>query len=138
MPGKRWRFTTIKANNLYTAGKQTLAASTNAAASMNVPAGAAPTTAVVGDLYTVTGPDSHLQFMDQTSTVQELAFVSDITAANATEAAAIAAETARAQGAENEPERIDRGGDNAGDERGGGGVHTSDGSRRRVEHEHRE
>ena len=86
--------------NTYTAGKQTLAASTNAAASMNVPAGAAPTTAVVGDLYTVTGPDSHLQFMDQTSTVQELAFVSDITAANATEAAAIAAETARAQGAE--------------------------------------
>ena len=48
----------------------------------------------------MTGPDSHLQFMDQTSTVQELAFVSDITAANATEAAAIAAETARAQGAE--------------------------------------
>ena len=83
--------------NTYTLGKQTLAASTTLTASMNVPAGAAPTgTPTAGDLYAITGADSHLQFVDQTNNVQELAFMSDVTAANAS----VATETARALAAE--------------------------------------
>jgi hypothetical protein len=65
--------------NTYTTGKQTLAASTTAAASMNVPAGAAPTTLVAGDLYTVTGANSHIRFVDQSNVPQAIAFLSDIT-----------------------------------------------------------
>ncbi len=68
--------------NTYTTGKQTLAASTNATASMNVPAGAAPSVATAGDLYTVSGVDSHLFFVDHTSVPQELAFLSDITSSS--------------------------------------------------------
>ena len=57
-------------------------------------------TAVVGDLYTVTGPDSHLQFMDQTSNGAGVGVHERYHGGAATEAAAIAAETARALAAE--------------------------------------
>ena len=70
--------------NIYSAGKQTLAASTNAGASLNVPAGAAPTAGVSGDLFSVSGADSHLQFVDQTNNVQELAFLTDVSNATLT------------------------------------------------------
>ena len=82
--------------HLFTAGSQKLAASTATYSSMNVPAGAAPATPVAGDLFLLTGPDSHLQFVDTTSTTQELAFLSDVTASNTS----VAAETARATAAE--------------------------------------
>src|ERR1019366_8151776 len=80
----------LKANlaggNIFTGGKQTLAASTTAAASMNVPAGVAPTsTPGAGDLFAVTGiGDSHLNFVDQSNATQKLAFLSDITSGTAT------------------------------------------------------
>ena len=90
----------LKANldggNLFTNGKQTLAASVAAAASLNVPAGAAPTTPVIGDLYLITGGDGHLQFVDPSTTPQSLAFLADVTASNTS----VAAETARATAAE--------------------------------------
>ena len=86
----------IDGGNIFTNGKQTLAVSTTGAASLNVPAGAAPTTPVIGDVFAISGPDSHLQFIDQLNAVQEIAFMSDVTAANG----AVAAETARATAAE--------------------------------------
>ena len=63
---------------------------------MNVPAGAAPTTPVIGDLYLITGGDRHLQFVDPSNNPQSLAFLSDVTASNTS----VAAETARATAAE--------------------------------------
>ena len=92
----------LKANlaggNVFTTGKQTLAASTNTYAAMNVPAGAAPAPAnlSIGDVFSVSGADSHLQFIDQSSATQELAFLSDVTAASSS----VATETARAETAE--------------------------------------
>ena len=61
-----------------------------------MPAGAAPSAKVAGDLFAISGTDSHLQFVDQNSNVQELAFLSDVTASNNS----VAAEAARAQAAE--------------------------------------
>ena len=86
----------IDGGNIFTNGKQTLAVSTTGAASLNFPAGAAPTAPVAGDVFAISGPDSHLQFIDQLNAVQEIAFMSDVTAANG----AVAAETARATAAE--------------------------------------
>ena len=65
---------------------------------MNVPAGAAPAPAnlSIGDVFSVSGADSHLQFIDQSSATQELAFLSDVTAASSS----VATETARAETAE--------------------------------------
>ena len=90
----------LKANlaggNLFTTGKQILAPSTSGYASINVPAGVLPTTIAAGDVYLLTGPDSHLQFIDTTSNVQELAFLSDVQSSNAS----VTAETNRAEGVE--------------------------------------
>ena len=51
---------------------------------------------LAGDVYLITGGDSHLQFIDTSSNVQELAYLSDVTASNTS----VAAETTRAEAAE--------------------------------------
>ena len=54
-----------------------------------------PTTSAAGDVYLITGGDTHIQFIDTSSNVQELAFLSDVTASNTS-----VAETTRAEAAE--------------------------------------
>ena len=106
--------------NLFTGGKQTLAASAAGYASLNVPnSGSAPSSPLAGDLWLTPG-DPHLQFVDKNSATQALAYMSDITSGTAStitgsisEAqvtnlvgdlaaanAATAAESTRAQGVE--------------------------------------
>jgi uncharacterized repeat protein (TIGR03803 family) len=64
--------------NTFTGGKQTLPASTANYASFNIPnTGAVPSTPAMGDLWLTTA-DSHLFFLDKTSTPQRLAFLSDV------------------------------------------------------------
>ena len=47
-------------------------------------------------MFLITGGDSHIQFIDPSSTVQEMAYMSDVTASNTS----VATETARAEAAE--------------------------------------
>ena len=90
----------LKANlaggNTFTTGEQILAASTTGYASINVPSGVAPSTPLAGDVFLITGGDSHVQFAVTPTNVQELAYLSDVTASNNS----VAAETARAIAAE--------------------------------------
>src|ERR1035441_6321320 len=92
--------TSSKANlaggNTFTTGEQILAASTTGYASINVPSGVAPATPLAGDVFLITGGDSHVQFAVTPSNVQELAYLSDVTASNNS----VATETARATAAE--------------------------------------
>ena len=90
----------LKANlaggNTFTTGEQILAASATGYASINLPAGVAPQTPLAGDVFLITGGDKHIQFVDTSSAVQELAFLSDVTSSNNS----VAAETTRAEAAE--------------------------------------
>src|ERR1019366_6959877 len=92
--------TSSKANlvggNTFTTGEQILAASTTGYASINVPSGVAPSTPLAGGVFLITGGDSHVQFAVTPSNVQELAYLSDVTASNNS----VAAETTRAEAAE--------------------------------------
>jgi len=76
----------LKANlaggNTFTTGEQILAASATGYASINLPAGVAPQTPLAGDVFLITGGDKHIQFVDTSSAVQELAFLSDVTSSN--------------------------------------------------------
>jgi hypothetical protein len=64
--------------NIFTGGKQTLPASATGYASLNLPySAAAPTTPAMGDVWLTTA-DPHLMFLDNTSTTQRLAFLSDV------------------------------------------------------------
>ena len=63
----------LAGGNTFTTGEQTLAPSTTGYASINVPAGAAPSNPLAGDVFLITGGDSHVQFAVTPSNVQELA-----------------------------------------------------------------
>jgi hypothetical protein len=66
----------LSGGNVFTTGKQTLAASAAAFAALNFPnTGAVPTTPVLGDLWLTTG-DNHLQFQTGTG-LKSLAFTDD-------------------------------------------------------------
>src|SRR4029077_9693811 len=76
----------LKANlaggNVFTTGKQVLAASASSYASLNVPnSSTPPTTPVAGDVWLLS-TDPHLNFRDMNGISQKLAFTSDVTAAN--------------------------------------------------------
>ena len=76
----------LKANlaggNTFTTGSQILAASTNAYSSLNIPeGGAAPSSPLVGDIFTVTG-NTHLNYQAGASDTEQIAFLSDITSSN--------------------------------------------------------
>jgi hypothetical protein len=86
----------LAGGNTFTTGEQILAPSTAAYASINVPSGLAPSTPLAGDVFLITGGDSHVQFAVTSSNVQELAFLSDVTASNTS----VATETTRAEAAE--------------------------------------
>ena len=73
----------ITGNLSIAGGKSTLAVPASGYASLNLPAGTLPTTLAPGDVFAVSGADSHLQFIDQGSHTQELAFLSDISSGNA-------------------------------------------------------
>ncbi len=76
--------------NTYTAGTQTLAASSATGASLNVPStGTAPTTPNPGDLWFATGA-THPSFADNAGTARKLAYLNDISAANLSGTIAIA------------------------------------------------
>jgi uncharacterized repeat protein (TIGR03803 family) len=98
----------LDGGNAFTGGKQTVAASTNAHASLNVPnTGATPSTPVMGDVW-LTAADIHLQFRDMNGVTQGVAFLSDVTSqdsnflnqAKSYTDTQVGAEKARAQGAE--------------------------------------
>ena len=76
--GKKRLKANLAGGNTFTTGKQILAASATGYASINVPAGVLPTTIAAGDMYLLTGGDTHIQFIDTTSNVQELAYLSDV------------------------------------------------------------
>src|SRR6202795_1991527 len=86
----------LAGGNTFTTGEQILAASATGYASINVPAGVAPANPLAGDVFLITGGDNHIQFIDPSSTAQEIAYMSDVTASNTS----VATETARAEAAE--------------------------------------
>ena len=86
----------LAGGNIFTTGEQILAASATGYASINLPAGVAPSTPLAGDLFLITGGDKHIQFIDPSNTLQEIAYMSDVTASNTS----VATETARAEAAE--------------------------------------
>ena len=95
----RTKFARLDLANVFTGGKQVLAASASGYASLNIPAnGAAPTSPVNGDIWTI-NTDRHLQFQTMTG-LETLAFTSDITTANNAQTTALNNEIARATGAE--------------------------------------
>jgi len=73
----------LSGGNIFTTGKQMLAASASAFAALNFPnIGAVPTTPVTGDLWLTTG-DNHLQFQSAAG-LKSLAFTTDIAAGTVT------------------------------------------------------
>ncbi len=75
-------FARLDIGNAFTSGKQTLALSSAAFASLNIPVnGASPTVPAKGDIWLSTDP--HLNFRTMNNSTEMLAFFSDVTTANA-------------------------------------------------------
>src|SRR5207245_4969859 len=76
-------FARLDIGNAFTGGKQTLALSGTAFASLNIPVnGASPTTPAKGDIWTLS-TDPHLNFRTMNNSTEMLAFFSDISTTNA-------------------------------------------------------
>src|SRR5439155_1517934 len=76
-------FARLDIGNTFTNKKQTLALSSTAFASLNIPVnGASPTIPVKGDIWTLS-TDPHLNFQNMNNMTQTLTFFSNISTANA-------------------------------------------------------
>ncbi len=89
----------LNGGNLFTGGKQTMAAAAATFASLNIPSsGSPPSMPAPGDVWLANG-NPHLQFKTM-SGLESLAFYSDITTATIAQTTALNNEIARATGAE--------------------------------------